>query len=143
MKYCTKCGHRLNDEDSFCSRCGAVQEKNRNNSSKKYSKKAKQPKIMGNLLCISIAMTCIGGLVTYLSVFHNFFGGLSGFAAVVGGFILLAGFTMLIMLLGDNHEVIDKSFEESRARQEKEWEIRRANRIWNEEQRNNDRRYKK
>ena len=135
---CPKCNSEIKNRSNFCSKCGAKCNTIATASQDQGQKSQKQ----GNFL-FPITIMIIGGLITYLSVFHDAFGGASGFMAVVGGFILLVTVIYLAHMLGMSDEEINAAIKKANEKAQRERDIREANRIWNDAQRENDRRYKK
>lgn len=88
---------------------------------------------------LSILLSLAGGIVTYLSVFHDVFGGASGFMAVVGALVLLVGVTLFLKAIGVSDEEIAELSDKANRESEREREIRKANYIWNDAQRDYDR----
>lgn len=82
------------------------------------------------IVCVIFAIA--GGIVTYLSVFHNAFGGASGFLAVVGVAIFACGFCPLFGISGED-------IEENQKKHIDRLEIEKLNHEWNNAQRKYDR----
>ena len=83
------------------------------------------------IICVIFAIA--GGIVTYLSVFHNAFGGASGFTAVIGGVFLAVGCCGVFGIPIDEFtRKMDDDWEEKK-------KIERLNHEWNNAQRKYDR----
>lgn len=153
--FCKKCGQELNDNARFCFECGSAQKdeirvqsddeiKARKKKNEKYDKENIPVKKW-------TIMTIVGGLLTYLSVFHDIFFGLSGVAAVISDCVFTYGAVMLIMyasmLLGvspdKTSEAVKKGIEQAEKKNEENDRIRRLNNEWNNAQRDYDRYNKK
>ena len=127
---CPKCNAKIKDGSNFCSKCGAKCDTISTDNSESVIQN-QEGKKHGSFM-ISLILSIIGGLIAYLSVFHDAFGGASGFMAVVGGIILFVGIISLAKALGMSDEEINAAIEEAE-------DIREANRIWNDAQRDYDR----
>ncbi len=134
---CPKCNAVIKDGSNFCSKCGAKCNTVATNNSKPNEQQQKNEK--HGTFIIPLIISIIGGLITYLSVFHDAFGGASGFMAVVGAIILFGGVISLAKALGMSDEEINDAIEKAEERQQKEKDIKEANRIWNDAQRDYDR----
>ena len=134
---CPKCNAKIKDGSNFCSKCGAKCDTISTDNSESVIQN-QEGKQHGSFM-ISLILSIIGGLIAYLSVFHDAFGGASGFMAVVGGIILFVGIISLAKALGMSDEEINAAIEEAEEKQQREKDIRGANRIWNDAQRDYDR----
>lgn len=134
---CSKCNAKIKDESNFCSKCGTKCDTIATNNLK--SNKQKQENEKHGTFVIPLIISIIGGLIAYLSVFHDAFGSASGFMAVLGGILLFVGIISLAKALGMSDEEIDAAIEEAEEKQQREKDIREANRIWNDAQRDYDR----
>ncbi len=133
---CKKCNAEIKDGSNFCSKCGAKCDTIVTNASESNEQRH-------STFIFPLIISIIGGLLTYLSIFHDAFGGASGFMAVIGGIILLCGVMYLAKMSGMSDEEINAAIEKADEKRQREEDIREANRIWNDAQRKNDRRYKK
>lgn len=134
---CRKCNSEIRDDSKFCSKCGTKCNTITTDNSK--PNKRMQPAKNHRAFMISLIMSFIGGLIAYLSVFHDAFGSASGFMAVIGAFVLLIGIILFLRAIGVPDEVIIEALDKANREADRKREIRRANHIWNDAQRDYDR----
>ena len=134
---CPKCKSKIKDGSNFCSKFGANCDTIAIDNSESDIQNQENEK--HGTLMISLILSIVGGLIAYLSVFHDAFGGASGFTAVVGAFVLLIGVILFSRAIGVSDDVIIESLNKANRKYEREREIREANRIWNDAQRDYDR----
>lgn len=128
---CPKCKAKIKDRSNFCSKCGAKCGIIATDNSKSDIQKQENKK--HGTFMISLVISIIGGLIVYLSVFHDAFGGASGFTAIIGGVFLAAGCCGVFGIPIDEFtRGMDENWEEKK-------KIERLNHEWNDAQRDYDR----
>lgn len=81
---------------------------------------------------VCLILTVVGGIIAYLAIFKDAFGGASGFLAVVGVAIFAYGFCPLF-------GISDEDIEENQKKHIDRLEIEKLNHEWNNAQRKYER----
>ncbi len=89
-------------------------------------------KIKAKIKIICLILAVVGGIIAYLAIFHDAFGGASGFLAVVGGAFVFIGVCAVFGISGEDIEEYQKKHIDR-------FEIERLNHEWNNAQRKYDR----
>ncbi len=89
-------------------------------------------KMKTKIKMVCLILTVVGGIIAYLAVFKDAFGGASGFLAVVGVAIFACGFCPLFGISGED-------IEENQKKHIDRLEIEKLNHEWNNAQRKYDR----